>query len=554
VDPHALAVPRLIAMQRALAAGSLVFILAACGVPAPAPVRPPHRPASRSDEVRPTDTSSNLMWRYQPTDVVESFAADGGDFRVHFTRAGVNAVPLVDADDGGIPDFVEAVSQVYEAVGATYHAALGFRHPLSDGALPDNGGDEKFDVYLLDFARSADGAFRVDSCPSAEQCIGYVVQENDFAGYGYPSLTEATKILGSHEYFHAIQAAYDNGQDAVISEGTAVWATEHFAPETDDFEAFIRGYLERPDRSLDSPPPGPVPSFAYGSAIFFEFLSQKFGDAIIRKLWEHLENGHGDPLEPQDQANPTWLVQLDALLKRDYQSSFADAFAEFCTWNLYLGSAADPTKAWANASTWPQPATTEVPAPVAMRLLRVYYASSQYFRVPSDGRTSMTAAIVDDPATADDDVAGLKLVVASRKSGVNVELVTISDVQNPTASEVVNTSGGADLLVAIINTARAGNGSILSKRPGLCAGTWDEVQACRITVNPALDAGVDAGTVDAGVMTDAGVATDVGMPLSDGGMYPTPAPQGCGCGMTGPVPTLLALALVTLHGRRRRPS
>lgn len=541
-------------MQRALVAGSIVVVLSACGDPSSTPIRPPHPPASRSDELRPTDTSSNLMWRYLATDTVESFAADGGDFRVHFTRAGVNAVPPADVDDGGVPDFVEAVSQVYESVGATYHAALGFRHPLSDGTIPDNGGDEKFDVYLLDFARSADGAFRIDSCPSAEQCIGYVVQENDFAGYGYPSLTEATKILGSHEYFHGIQAAYDNGQDVVISEGTAAWGTEHYAPETGDFEAFIHGYLDRPDRSLDSPPPGPVPSFAYGSAIFFEFLSEKFGDAIIRQLWEHLENGQGDPLEPQDQANPTWLVQLDALLKRDYQSSFADAFAEFCTWNLYLGTAADPTKAWANAATWPQPAITDVPVPTYKPLLRVYYASSQYFRVASNGRPSMTAAIVDDLATTDDDVEGLKLVVASRKAGANVGLVRITDVQSPTAMEVVDTSGGADLLVAIINTARAGNGAVLSKRPTLCAGTWDEVQACRAFYNPALDAGVDAGTEDAGVMTDAGVTTDAGLPQADGGTDPTPTPQGCGCGMTGAAPGLLALALVALRGRRRRPT
>lgn len=536
-------------MQRALAVGSVVFVLSACGDPSPAPVRPPHAPASRSDELRPTDTSSNLMWRYLASDTVESFAADGGDFRVHFTRAGANAVPAADVDDGGIPDFVEAVSQVYESVGATYHTALGFRHPLSDTNIPDNGGDGKFDVYLLDFARSADGAFRVDTCPTAEQCIGYVVQENDFAGYGYPSLTEATKILGSHEYFHGIQAAYDNGQDVVISEGTAVWGTEHYAPETSDFEAFIHGYLDRPDRSLDSPPPGPVPSFAYGSAIFFEYLSEKHGDEIIRKLWERLENGQGDPLEPQDQANPTWLVQLDALLKRDYQSSFAEAFAEFSIWNLYLGTAADPTKSYANGASYPQPAMTDVPVPTYKPLLRVYYASAQYFRVESNGRASMTAALLDDPATADDDIAGLTLAVVSRKSGANVGIAQPIDVQSPTASEVVDTSGGADLLVAVINTARAGNGAILSKRPTLCTGTWDEVQACRVYYNPALDAGVpDAGSDDAGVMMDAG------MPEADAGVDPTPMPQGCGCGMTNAAPALLGLALVALRGRRRRPT
>ena len=538
-------------MHRALVVLFTGFFLAACGdVASSGPVRPPHEVRSRADELRPTDTGSTLMWRYQPTDTVESFAADGGDFRVHFTRAGINAVPSPDADDSGVPDFVEAVSAVYESVGAKYHAELGFRHPLGDGAIPDNGGDSKFDVYLLDFARSADGAFRVDQCPSAEKCIGYVVQENDFAGYGYPSLTEATRILGSHEYFHGIQAAYDNGQDVVVSEGTAVWGTEQYDPATNDFENFIDGYLNRPERSLDSPPPGPVPAFAYGSAIFFQFLSEKYEPAVIRKLWEHLENGLGDATEPADQADPTWIIQLDALLKREYQSSFAQAFREFATWNLYLGTAADPTKSYANGAAYPQPAITDVPVPTYRPALRVYYASTQYFRVASIDRPLMTAALVDDPATADDERAGMALAYVSRKNGRNVGFGAPVDVQAPQPSDAVDTSGGADLIVAVINTARSGSGAVLSKRPSLCAGTPAEVETCRVSYNPTLDAGVpvpDSGVEDAGITTDGGMQPDAGV-------EPTTPPQGCGCGVTAGGPGLLGLALLALRSRRRRSS
>jgi MYXO-CTERM domain-containing protein len=512
----------------------LCLVLVGCG---DEPTRRTPLVASNAEELRPTDTSSTLMWRYQAGDVVASFGVADGGFRTHFTRAGVNAVPLADADDSGVPDFVEQVDATYEAVGALYHGPLAYRRPLSDATVNPNGGDARFDVYLLDFARAADGAFRVDLCPSGDRCVGYVVQENDFAGYGYPSAIEATRILGSHEYFHAVQAAYDNDQNVVVSEGTAVWATERFDPATNDFERFIDGYLNRPDRSIDSPPPGPVPDFAYGSAIFFKFLTERHDDALIRKLWEKLENGQGDPTEPADQANPTWVIQLDALLKRDYQSSFAAEFAEFAKWNLFLGAAADSTQAYDSAGTWPTVALTNVTAPHRAEGLRVFYASAQYFTAAAGSRTRMTAALVDSPLTTTDDLEGAVLWIAARKGARNTEVVRV------TAGQTVEVTGGV-LIAAVVNTNRGPNGASRSSRPSLCLGSPEEVSSCVAALggSPA-DAGVDAGIEDppdAGV-PDAGVVTE-----------PPPPPTGCGCGITPPSSAFFALALAWAARRRRR--
>lgn len=511
-------------------------VLLACE--APPATREPFIHASR-EELRPTDTSSGLMWRFQATDQVESYGVDGGGFLVHFTRAGVNAVPAADADDSGVPDFVELAASSYEEVGALYHGPLGYRRPVGDGTIADNGGDGRFDVYLIDFARAADGAFRVDQCPTASpnKCIGYIVQENDFAGYGYPSVREAIRILASHEYFHAVQAAYDDDSNVVISEGTAEWATERFDPSTGDLDGYVYGYLDRPDRSIDSAPPGPVPSFAYGSGIFWKFLSEHHDDALIRKLWEHLENGAGDPTEPADQANPTFVVQLDALLKRDYQSSFAKDFETFATWNFYTSSAADPAIAYQDGAKYPLIAVTPVGMPNQVDGLRVFYASAQYFQGNPGARTRVTGALTDSALTATNDLEGMALWLAAKKNGKITELVKVTN-----GGESVDISGGV-LIAAVINTNRGANGASLSQRPGLCLGTADEVARCLVNLGAApVDAGVDAGMeLDAGVEpVDAGV---------DGGMNEPPPPAGCGCGM-GTVP-LWFLGLAAL-GRRRR--
>jgi MYXO-CTERM domain-containing protein len=318
-----------------------------------------------------------------------------------------------------------------------------------------------------------------------------------------------------------------------------VWATERFDPTTNDFEAFVHGYLERPDRSIDSPPPGPVPTFAYGSAIFFEFLTERHDDDLIRKLWEHLENGQGDPMEPADQADPTFVVQLDALLRRDYGSSFAAEWAEFAKWNLYTGVSADPAVAYAEGARYPAVTSSAITLPHQMDGLRVFYASAQYFVASAGGRTRVTAAMVDSQLTTTDDTNGMVLWLASRKMNRNAEVVRVTN------GETVDVTGGSAIVV-VTNTNRGPIGAALSNRPALCVGTPDEVNTCIVAFGGTLpDAGVDAG-VDAG--TDAGSGEpDAGM-AADAGPEPMGPPTGCGCGV-GIESSPLWLVLLAL-GRR----
>lgn len=523
----------------------VVCLAAALGACGPEASRPAIDHGASRDALRPTDTGTAQMYRFEPTDTVEQYDTDAG-FRVHFTRAGKNAVNAADTNANGVPDFVESVGSVYGQV-KTKYVALGFRAPLSDGALPNNGGDGRFDVYLLDFALTADGAFRPEcQASSPEQCAGFVVQENDFAGYGYPNATAATRILGSHEFFHGVQDAYDNAQGVVLSEGTAVWATEQFDPSTNDLEDFADGYLSRTDRSLDSPPPGPVPSFAYGSGVFFQFLFEKYGAPLLPSLLAHLENGQGHPSEPADVANPYWVVQLDALLKANHQSSFARAYLEFSIWNLYLGPYANPAKSYAGGARYPLPAMTAVAAPYQSLPLRVFYASTQYLRMPAAGRTVMTAALVDDPGSPEDDTADLALVLASRRGGAVAEVKTLADVKAGT--ELFDTSGNTELVVAVVNQARSGNGGVLSRRPGICVGTEREVALCHASFDPAFDAGVG----DAGVQVDAGAPPENDGGVPDGGSGPPTQPPGCGCTSMGTgAPALLLLLAAGLRRRRR---
>ena len=93
--------------------------------------------ACTSGLARPDEPGSDLF-TFNTGDVVDTF--DSEHFRFHFTQAGEHRVPAGDADDDGVPDHVEGLADIYEAALATY-TLMGFRAPVSDIAIADNGGD-----------------------------------------------------------------------------------------------------------------------------------------------------------------------------------------------------------------------------------------------------------------------------------------------------------------------------------------------------------------------------------------------------------------------------
>lgn len=507
---------------RALAAFGIASSLGCSGDPGEGEI------GIASQALRPDTPGNNELYQFDPGDVVEAHGSAAGHFLIHFTKAGKNAVPPADSDATGVPDFVEEVASVYDEVYQRYHDDLGFRTPASDEAIAtDNGGDGRFDVYLVDFAGIGDGIFRTDGCDpeNPEVCSGYMVQENDYAGYGYPSTTIANRILGSHEYFHAVQAAYDTDQGSVANEGSAVWATEKFDPSLEDFEAFLSGYFKNTDRTITEPLPGPVDPFSYGMAIFFQFLDERYGEATVRSLWERCENG------AFGEANPDWFMALDPMLAAEASTSFAEAFVEFAKWNLFTGSAADPTQSYADGADYPSLDYVDVGLPYTDDALRVFRASAQYYRMDTGGRANITAALVppkDSPSEAD----GVAMLLVAK---TGTKLGPVLRVTDPLAgSEVVDATGAGKFIVVIINTLQAGE----SQRPGLCIGTPEEVTACRNALVPE-----DPPDPPPPPPPDTPPPAD------------PPADSGCDCGIGRPAHpgglALLPLAAVFLARRRK---
>jgi hypothetical protein len=317
---------------------------------------------------------------------------DGEHVRVHYVTTSDDAVPPDDADESGVPDFVEQVADLAEISWQDLDAR-GFRSPLVDtGLVPgDDGGDERFDIYLTDL-QQADGNYVDEACTEAPvHCAGYFSMENDLAGFNYESIEEGISVLTSHELFHAVQAAYVGGMAATWSEGTAVWNEEQTFPDAqDDYEKFVNAFLERPDRPFDRGGGGFGDKYPYGAALWPTFLEERYGDGTVRRSWEACE-----ALGPDS----NFLDAVGQVLDGD-GASLESAWIEFSRWNLFTGERADPSRSYQAGAGLALVASEQGLTSLGTAETTVEGMSARYLPIAVDGERMQVSVEVDDAAAA----------------------------------------------------------------------------------------------------------------------------------------------------------
>ena len=156
---------------------------------------------------------------------------------------------------------------------------LGYRAPVTDRR---RGGNKKFDVYLKDVGSDGYYGYCVpERRKPGDRWIasGYCVLDDDFARRQFGARPgKSLRVTAAHEFFHAVQFAYDYAEDGWMMEATATWVEERVADDVNDNRQYLRyGQLSRPDRPLDL---YDRQGFSqYGNWVFFEYLSQRYGPA-----------------------------------------------------------------------------------------------------------------------------------------------------------------------------------------------------------------------------------------------------------------------------------
>ncbi len=229
---------------------------------------------------RPTGSSADFYGVRYGTD--EAPPTCGTDVCVHRVDS---------TDDAATPRYARRVLDTVQDLHGTYVAA-GYRAPLPDRAARDDGGNAKTDIYLADIGdRGIYGYCTSDDSSGSTSTWAYCVLDNDYKPTQYALKTprENLQVTAAHEYFHAVQFAYDSFEDPWFMEGTATWVEDEVFDDVDDNVSYLRrSPLSSPGRSLDLDRGLAV----YGSWSFFRFLTERFPEdqaglpTLVRDAWE----------------------------------------------------------------------------------------------------------------------------------------------------------------------------------------------------------------------------------------------------------------------------
>jgi hypothetical protein len=274
----------------------------------------------RAPAARPTDKPDPNRNAYTVPEAPKSPAC-ARHFCVHWVAEGIDAPDPFDSDHDGAPDYVDRVLAVAEHVHTIQNERLGWREPKSDGRK--GGGRGKTDIYLDQIGGALFGYAAPDRGQSTKahrlprRLHGYLVLDNDYDPREFPGTTpqQDLEVTLAHEYNHILQFGYDAYQDAWFAESTAVWMEDLVYDEIDDYLRYVRRWVKRYDTPLTA-----NSIKEYGSAVWNEWLAQRYGQSIVRRAWARAVH-----TKPGGFSAATY----DAAIRAGGRSDFSRDFALF---------------------------------------------------------------------------------------------------------------------------------------------------------------------------------------------------------------------------------
>ncbi|MBB6629146.1 hypothetical protein H5V45_17600 [Nocardioides sp. KIGAM211] len=303
---------------------------------------------------------------------------------------------------------------------------LNYRKPLTDAG---KGGSRKFDVYLKDVgAKNLYGYCAPEAKPKYRKytASGFCVLDNDFnpAQFGGQAAKASLRVTAAHEFFHAIQFGYDYADDRWFLEATATWMEERFADKINDNRQYLPyGQMAVPTSSLDrfrSPCCN-----QYANWTFFEYLSSRYGNGVVRAAWQKAAAYKGAPDKYSIKAIAAVLGKRGGLPR---------VFARYAAYNVH------PGRHYAEGGAWP---SAEV---------------AQSFKLQKSLRRGASTVKIDHLASRNF-VAKPGKTLHSKKWKLRIKVAGPSRKTSPQVFVLVTRKHGSAIMKTV-KLSRAGNGKV----------------------------------------------------------------------------------------------
>ena len=285
-------------------------------------------------------------------------------FRVHYDTTGFHAPDMTDKDGNVIPDYVDSTLVFLEYAWDLAVNQLGYIEPLNDDG---KGGGDEIDVYLKDLNNVYGQTWPETSMGSFTS--SYIEIDNDFSENIYHTNGyDALRVTTAHEFFHTIH--FSSYYDICMGltwwmEQTAVWMEDRAWDDVNDYLAYLNYFFNNKETPLTTS----NGKFEYGAAIWAMYLAERFGDDIIRDLWEHVSKLKKADIAIFDDIIPIGLPS---------------ALGEFAVWNYFTKGPtvdrANPIDFYSDSNLFKQSVNTDssVSKSPAHYLLSTKHLTSRY--------------------------------------------------------------------------------------------------------------------------------------------------------------------------------
>lgn len=264
----------------------------------------------------------------------QSYISPSGYFRLHYTLSGTHAVPGNHSANSGTPEYVKAAASYFDHAQQVTCFSRGFRTPV----LSDD--DRYFDVYIYDLQGKYGITFpkkiyEMTKTKQRRASCKIAVDNNYAPEKGFADRWDnCLKVTAAHEFFHAVQYAYNIDADYWWKEATATWNEDEIYDDVNDYIRYIHRVFASPENSLEKT--------SYGGVVFAKYLSEHYGGyPIIRHIWDI-----------QGSVYDTSTKAIDQGIKDFYPGrSLSTAFKNYAAYNF------NPAQYYKDGHLWDSPLT-----------------------------------------------------------------------------------------------------------------------------------------------------------------------------------------------------